>query len=131
MKSFIQFIFISTSLSLVSITLKGQGRVKRSTTLLLNVRLVDTTPVTLDCGYYPFALGQKFEVLTNTASLKNRFVVIFNPCPELQKVGLLKKGVTYHISATKTKDKSSLIVNDYAQEKLPTFWAEEITLKSP
>ena len=131
MRQFIRFLFI-VCLLCTSFLLQGQDKPKDGVKYQFIVRLIDSTPLTPDCGIFAFAVAQKFQVLSNCLTLKNRFIIVINPCPELQQVGLLKKGFVYDVVAvSRTKYKDFAVVNNYVKEKLPTFWAEEIKLKKP
>ena len=95
----------------------------------LTGKLVETVPLTPHCGYFAFAIVQKFEVISTTyPNYNQKFILLIQPCPEFLGEDFFNTGTIYDINiATNSEDIHYNYTNNYVGENLPIFWIRKIT----
>jgi hypothetical protein len=95
----------------------------------LKVRLTKALPLTPDCGYFEFALVQKFEIISaDIPNYDNKFILLIQPCPEFLGKHFFKKNNIYDVEASKTwrEAKNFIYANRYKKQKLLILWTKTI-----
>jgi len=91
-------------------------------------RLYEGYNSSLYCGGIVTAYAYKFKVIeTDIRDLKDKWIVVIQPCPDMLGNGFFKTGRIYRI-LTGEKNMDYIISNKYENETLPTFWSKEINL---
>ena len=91
-------------------------------------RLYEGFNSSANCGVIATAYAYKFRVIqTDLKDLKDKSIVIIQPCPELLGNGFFKTGEIYKILIGE-KNMDYIISNSYQKEDLHTFWSKEISL---
>ena len=137
-KFFLALLFVITILSCNSETIKNT---KQNDTQVISssldtlqvhqfvVRLYKGFNSPLYCGVISIAFGYKFKVIeSDIQNLKDRWIVIIEPCPEMLGDNFFETDKIYRIKCIKGKKAVDTVNNKYEKENLPTFWAEETTL---
>jgi hypothetical protein len=80
------------------------------------------------CGYIAFAKAFKLEVINTTYETTSKNIICIVPCPEFYGQVFFVHNRIYDIEITteNTHIISYSVMNDFSEEKLPTFWATSV-----